>query len=281
MGVLAPALGLAGFAVSGDRSATADPKPAISGTVAVPASAARQWATDCGTGMSYRGEPRGRDARHSLFFTRGVYSGYSRFGRGGGSWATDWPKSDCQFNVVIRRLTNIDLYPYEHAVTLDDPALRHYPFVYILEVGRMALTPAEVDNLRSYLLAGGFLMVDDFWGSYEWANFEEQMRIVFPEYPIVELPLDHAIFKSFYEVDEILQVPNVTNARYGRTWEQDGYVPHVRGIFDDDGRLMVAINWNTDLGDAWEWAEQPDYPVKYSTYAFEMGVNYLVYAMSH
>jgi hypothetical protein len=84
------------------------------------------------------------------------------------------------------------------------------------------------------------------------------------------------------EAERLLQpVPNVGNARAGRTWEQDGYVAHVRGIFDDDGRLMVVINWNTDQGDAWERAEQPDYPLKYSTYAFQMGVNFIVYAMSH
>ncbi len=218
---------------------------------------------------------------HSFYFSRGIYSGWSRWGRRGNSWQTDGPKSDRQFLVVLRRLTNMDAYPMEHNIALDDPALRRYPFLYILEVGYMAMTPEEMQGLRDYVEHGGFVMVDDFWGTAEWANFEEQMQQVFPEYAIVELPRDHPIFNSFYEMHEILQVPNVNNARRGITWERDGFVPHVRGIFDANGRLIMAINWNMDMGDAWEWAEQPDYPVKYSNYAFQMGVNTIIYAMSH
>ncbi|MBI4538398.1 MAG: DUF4159 domain-containing protein [Gemmatimonadetes bacterium] len=218
---------------------------------------------------------------HSFYFTRGVYSsgtsGYRRFD----SWATDFPKSDRQFLIVLQRLVDIDAYELEHPVRLDDPELRRFPFLYLLEVGYLRMTPAEVKGLREYLLAGGFAMVDDFWGSREWANFEAEIRRVLPEYPIVEIPLDHPIFKMVYRIDEILQVPMIGNIRSGRTWEQDGYVPHVRGIFDDQERLLVAINWNTDLGDAWEWAEQPDYPMKYSNFALQMGVNFVIYAMSH
>ena len=146
----------------------------------------------------------------------------------------------------------------------------------------MYMTEAEVKGLRDYLLAGGFLMIDDFWGSWEWANFETEIRRVLPEYQIVEVPLDHPIFNTVYNIKEIVQVPNIGNAQPGRrTWEQDGVVPHVRGIFDEDGRLMVIINWNTDIGDAWEWAESPYYPLRYSTYAIEITVNIIVYAMSH
>jgi hypothetical protein len=234
-------------------------------------------------GASDRGEDAVTDPRapHSFYFTRGIYSG-GGWGRRRGSWSVDWPKSDLQFNVVLRRLTNIDAYPEQHALTLDDPDLRRFPFLYVLEVGYMYLTPPEIEGLRNYLLAGGFMVVDDFWGSYQQANFEDQMQRVFPEFPIVDLPLDHEIFRAFYDVKEILQVPAIDNYRYGgRTWEQDGYVPHVKAVFDNEGRLMVVINQNTDLGDAWEWAEQPDYPLKFSTYAFQMGVNFIIYAMSH
>ena len=131
-------------------------------------------------------------------------------------------------------------------------------------------------------------MVDDFHGSMEWAGFVQSMHRVFPDRAIVEIPIDHDVFQTFYTIDEVLQVPNEGNARsvaYGlpnaRTYESDGYEPHVRGIFANDGRLMVLINWNTDLGDAWEWAEQPDYPLEFSTYAFEMGVNMILYSMTH
>lgn len=222
-------------------------------------------------------------AHHEFYFTRAVYTS-GRFGRFGryGRWATDYPKSDRQFMVGVKRLTFIDGYPMENPVRLDDPDLRRYPFLYALEVGSIALTPAEEDGLRDYLLAGGFLVIDDFWGSYQWANFEAQMRRVFPDRPIVELPLTHEVFSTFYTIEELLQVPAVTNWMYnGRTWEQDGYVPHARGILDDDGRLMVVINWNTDLGDAWEWAENPYYPLQRSTFAYEMGINFIIYAMSH
>ncbi len=218
-----------------------------------------------------------------FYFSRVAYSGYGRgyYGRGR-TWAIDFPKADRQFLIVLKRLVNLDMYEMEHPVVLDDPGVRRFPFLYALEVGGMALTHAEVQGLRSYLLAGGFLVIDDFWGSWEWDNFENEMRRVLPEYPIVELDLDHPLFSAFYDIDEILQVPGrFQGRRGGRTWEGDGRVPHVRGIFDEHGRLMVVINWNTDLGDAWEWADDPYYPLKYSTYAYEMGVNMIVYAMSH
>ena len=218
---------------------------------------------------------------HEFYFTRAAYSSYSRgWGRRGNSWATDYPKSDRQFLTVLQRLTNLDAFSYENAVLLTDETIRRYPFLYALEVGYMSLSPAEIEGLRDYLMAGGFLVIDDFWGSQEWLQFEYQMSLVFPNRPIVDLDLEHPVFSTFYDIEEILQVP--AYGRWGgRTSERDGYVPYVKGIHDDEGRLMVIINWNTDLGDAWEWAEQPDYPLQYSTFAFQMGVNMIIYAMSH
>ena len=219
-----------------------------------------------------------------FYFSRVAYTGYSRgfYGRGR-SWATDYPKADQIFlSFIDRLLANLDAYEREHPVRLDDPNVRRFPYLYALEVGRMALTDPEIQGLRSYLMAGGFLVIDDFWGSREWANFEYQMQLVLPGYSIVDLPLEHPIFTTFYEIEEIMQVPNVTNGVNGwQTHERDGIVPMVKGIHDENGRLMVVINFNTDLGDAWEWADNPYYPLKYSTYAYEMGVNMIVYAMSH
>ncbi|NIP77666.1 MAG: DUF4159 domain-containing protein [Gemmatimonadetes bacterium] len=217
---------------------------------------------------------------HSFYFARAAYGGAGRWGRR--AWHTDFPKADRQFLVVLRRVTNLDAYAGEHPIPLEDPELRRYPFLYAVEVGRMDLTDGEAEALRGYLLAGGFLVVDDFWGTREWAAFERNIRKVLPDRPIVDLPRDHPVFHTYYEIDEIVQVPAVNfRARGGRTWERDGRVPHVRGIFGEDGRLLVAINWNTDLGDAWEWADLPEYPLEYSTFAYEMGVNFIVYAMSH
>ena len=218
------------------------------------------------------------DARE-FFFTRAIYNSGSQRRRG--SWATDYPKADRQFLTILDRLVDLDAYELENAIQLDDPGLRKFPFLYALEVGNMYMTEAEVGGLRDYLLAGGFLMIDDFWGTWEWANFKAEIRRVLPEYPIVEVPRDHPVFNTVYNIEEIIQVPSINSAQGGPTWEQDGYEPHVRGIFDEDGRLMVIINWNTDIGDAWEWAESPYYPLRYSTYAIEITVNIIVYAMSH
>jgi hypothetical protein len=222
-------------------------------------------------------------AGHEFYFTRAIYSSGRGWGWGGrGSWATDYPKADRQFLVVIEKLLGLDAYDFENAVRLTDPELRRYPFLYALEVGRMALTQEEIHGLRDYLNAGGFLVIDDFWGTREWEVFSYNMRMVLPGRPMVELPLDHDLFHTFYEIDEIKQVPNVRQGRFGGpTWERDGYEPRVLGIHDDDGRLMVVINWNTDLGDAWEWAEDPFYPMEYSNFAYEMGANLIIYAMSH
>lgn len=223
---------------------------------------------------------------HEFFFTRAIYQdGRGGFGRWGGrgSWAIDYPKADRQFLVVLDRLIDIDAYDDQNAVRLDDPAIRRYPFLYALEVGRMALDQDEIHGLRDYLNAGGFLVIDDFWGPWEWRNFEIEISRVLPGRPIVDVPLDHPLFSTFYEIEEILQVPNRSRGRRGiPEWyaECQGCMPAVKGIFDDHGRLMVVIHYNTDLGDAWEWSEDPWYPLDRSTFAYQMGINMIVYAMS-
>ena len=219
---------------------------------------------------------------HEFYFTRGIYSsGVGGDDDWGARWAVDYPKADHQFLIALKRLTAIDAYPADNAIELGAARLRDFPFLYVLEVGSLLLSDADVKALRDYLLRGGFMVVDDFWGTAAWRNFEQEMARVFPDRPIVDVPLDHPVFHAYYDVDEILQVPNVYQAAGGTTHEYDGYVPYVRGIFDEQGRLMVLVNWNTDLGDAWEWADNPDYPLRYSTYAYEIGINFVVYAMSY
>lgn len=217
--------------------------------------------------------------RREFYFTRAVYSDLrTRFP----SWSVDYPKADRQFLIGLQRLTNIDAYAGEHPVRLDDPALREFPILYAVEVGYMALTDSERQGLRDYLLAGGFLIVDDFWGSWEWSTFAREIRAVLPEYAIVDIPANHPVRHVFYDLDHIVQVPNVGQGRSGGpTWEKDGYTPALRGIMNNEGRLMVAIIWNSDLGDAWEWAEDPYYPIRFSNFAYQLGVNLIVYAMSH
>jgi hypothetical protein len=218
---------------------------------------------------------------HEFTFARAAYSGRGR-GWGWASWTTDYPKADRQFLIGVKRLTRIDAYGGEHPVRLDDPELRRYPFLYAVEVGRMALTEEEVLGLRQYLAAGGFLLVDDFWGTWEWAAFEEEIHRVLPGRPIVDLPMDHPVFHTVYDIKQVLQVPNVRNGmRGGPYFEQDGYEALCRGIFDEKGRLVVMINWNSDMGDAWEWAENPYYPLDRSTFAYQLGINAIVFAMTH
>ena len=217
--------------------------------------------------------------RHEFYFTRAMYSS----GWGRGSWAVDYPKADQQFLAVLGRLAReLDSYDSENPVRLDDPELRKFPFVYAVEVGRMDLSDSEVKGLRSYLLAGGFLIVDDFWGTYQWQAFEHNISRVLPEYQIVDLPITHELFRTYYEIEEVQQVPNYRRGCDGGPYyEQDGYVPMVRAIFNEKGRLLVLISWNSDLGDAWEWMELSCYPLKISTYAYQLAVNTIVYAMAH
>ena len=219
--------------------------------------------------------------RFPFYWTRAVYSGYGRgyYRRRGGSWATDYPKGDQQFLIVLKRLVRLDAYDWENAVSLADPALRKFPVLYAVEVGGMDMTEAEVEGLRGYLDAGGFLIVDDFWGQREWDQFEYNIRRVYPDRQIVDIGLDHPIYSAHYDIDEVLQVPAINRA-YNPA-ECRGCYPQVKGMYDDEGRLSVIINFNTDLGDAWEWMESPRYPLNKATFAYEMGANMIIYAMSH
>lgn len=218
---------------------------------------------------------------HEFYFTRAIYGELNQ-AAWGPRWQVDFPKADLQFLTALKRLTIVDGFEADNAMEIGTDAVRDYPFLYILEVGYLDLSEDEAKGLRDYLLAGGFMVVDDFWGSWEWDTFEYQMQLVLPEYEIVDIPMDHPVFHSFYDIEEIIQVPNIQLGREGgATHEYDGRVPRVRGIFDEQGRLMVLVNWNTDLGDAWEWADDPTYPLRFSTYAYEIGINFVIYGMSY
>lgn len=224
--------------------------------------------------------------QHEFYFTRGMFSDDFSFGDDlGGSWSIDYPNADRHFLLALNRLSIIDSSADENAVRLTDPALTELPLIYALEVGSMQLVEAEVEALREYLLGGGFLFIDDFWGSWALNNLTEQMKLVFPDRDIVDIPASHHIFDIVYDIEKIEQVPNLHNGiafdRTGITHEDDGKVPQVNGIFDDNGNLMVLIVWNSDLGDAWEWADHPQYPSQFTSYAVKLGINIVIYAMTH
>jgi hypothetical protein len=181
----------------------------------------------------------------------------------------------------VKRLTSVDIEEQSRAIRLTDEQLFDRPWIYALEVGSWILSQDEAHNLREYLLRGGFLVVDDFHGTVQWAGFMRSMQLVFPDRPIVDVPPETQIMNIHFAVDQSKPVPGIMAMRYGQTWEHDGYTPTWRGIYDDSGRLMVIINFNVDLGDAWELADEPWYPEEYTALAYRFGINYVLYAMTH
>jgi hypothetical protein len=148
-------------------------------------------------------------------------------------------------------------------------------------MGDWLLTEAQARKLRDYLERGGFLMLDDFWGTEEWLRFDESMKRVFPDRTAVEIPDEDSIFHTVYELNERYQIPGQWGLRRGTTYRNDGATPYWRAIYDSNGRIMVAMAFNSDVGDAWEWADDPHYPEKYSALGIRLGVNYVLYALTH
>ena len=227
-------------------------------------------------------------------------------GRGrSGSWTTDAPQAEFHLTGGISRLTRIDtidpgtdkddpinVFPVRPGGPLDPRELNilDYPFVYGVEVGRWDLDDEEAAHLRQYLLRGGFLMVDDFHGFDQWEGFAFSMQRVFPDLEIRSIPPDHEVFHVLYdlgqEVRDKTQIPGVVAYRFdgSTTCEQCDYggaEAQWKGIFDDSGRLMVAINFNMDLGDAWEHADEPGYPQPLTALAYRFAISYALYAMTH
>jgi hypothetical protein len=219
---------------------------------------------------------------NARFGRRYGFGGLSLWTEGGTSWTQDYPRADRHFAQALRRLTRIHVRSVEQPVNLDDgDDVFNWPWLCAGEMGDWKLTDAQAKTLREYLLRGGFLMLDDFWGTEEYERFEESMRLVFPDRPVVELENAESIFHTVYDLDERYQVPGEWALRRGGTYRNDGATPHWLGIFDDHNRVMVAISFNSDLGDSWEWADDPGYPEKYSALGIRIGVNYVVYALTH
>lgn len=196
-------------------------------------------------------------------------------------WTTDYPRSDRHFSQALRRLTRIHVRSVEQSINLDDGDQWDWPWLYAVEVGHWNLTDAQVKAFREYLDRGGFFMCDDFHGTVEWSFFEASMRKVFPDRPIVEIENKDPIFHTIYDLDERYQVPGEQYLHTNQLWEKDGKVPHWRAIYDDNGRIMVAMCFNMDLGDSWEHADNPQYPARFSYLGIRIGLNYIVYSMTH
>jgi hypothetical protein len=198
------------------------------------------------------------------------------------NWTIDYPRSDRHLSAAVRRLTRIEARSAEQPVAAEDEDdIYNWPWLYAVEVGHWDLTDLQAAKLRDYLDRGGFFMCDDFHGTIEWQTFVASMKKVFPDRPIVELSDSDPIFHTVYDLEDRYQVPGEQFVRSHRTYEKDGMEPRWRGIYDDRGRLVVAICHNMDLGDSWEHADNPEYPEQFSALGFRIGVNYIMYSMTH
>jgi hypothetical protein len=210
--------------------------------------------------------------------------------RGGGDWTTDAPDSDLNFSYRLQQLTSLKVDPNGKVLELTDDELFDYPFIYIVEPGHLTFSEEERACLRRYLLNGGFLMVDDFWGEAEGQNFYDEIGQVFPEpqYQPVPLTIEHPIFHCVYDLKEMPQIPAIGIAQMNRgtgiTWErEDAKQVDYRAIYDDKGRMMVMVCHNTDLGDGWEREGEDEwYFHEFSEKkAYPLGINIIYWAMTH
>ncbi len=197
-------------------------------------------------------------------------------------WTQDYPRADRHFAAAVQRLTRVHTRSTEQPVNLDENEQFDFPWLYAVQVGEWGLTPKQGREMREFLLRGGFFMADDFHGTVEKKVFEDAMKLVFPERPIVEMPDGEAVFHTVYDLLDRVQMPGQAHLRAGcKNCYEGGRGAHWQGIYDDKGRVMIAISYNSDVGDAWEYADDPQYPEKTSSLALRLGVNYVVYAMTH
>lgn len=206
----------------------------------------------------------------------------------GSAWTTDAPDSDLNLSYRLQQMTSMRVDPEGRFLWLTDKDLNQFPFIYMVEPGSLYLSDEEITALRKYLLNGGFLMLDDFWGEYAWMIVEETFKKVLPERQFVELPMDHPLYHCVFEIKSKGQVPNVhmgeRSAQTGVTWERsDAREVHHRAIFDEKGRMMVIATHNTDNGDGWEREGESDYYFRNFSekIAYPLGINIIFYAMTH
>jgi hypothetical protein len=224
-------------------------------------------------------------------FCRLAYTSVRRDGSGNG-WPTDFPQADRHLPIRLSELTPTPVSSWSNGepgfavVRVTDPELYQCPFLYASDVGELGFTPLEAERMRDFLLKGGIFWVDDFWGSAAYGFFAREMERVFPEFPIVELPLDHPLFSIVYNVPRVPQIPSIQFWRSsgGSTSELgfDSATPTLRAILDDDERIMVLISHNTDIADGWEReAEDPTFFRLFSPDGYAVGINIVLWAMTH
>ena len=195
-------------------------------------------------------------------------------------WTQDYPKADRLFALAVRRLSRVDARSVEQVINIEDPnEVFDWPWLYAVQTGEWGLTQHQGAILREYLQRGGFFMPDDFHGEDEYGEFEKRIHFAFPGAAIDEIPNDDPIFHTVFDLNDRIQVPGA--AHLGAGYKNGGRVPHWLAIRDDKGRILVAASYNSDIGDGWEYADIPWYPERMSNSAIRIGVNYVIYAMTH
>jgi hypothetical protein len=213
-------------------------------------------------------------------FGRG-YGGGMDWEHGNSIWTQDFPRADRHFSQAVRRLTRLSVRSVEQPVNLDEGDAYDWPWLYSVQAGRWSLSDKQVVAMREFLLRGGFLMADDFWGENDWEIFSMNMKRVFPNREIVDLPNDSGIFHSVYDLTDRYQVASQGSVNRGVTFKCQPCPDRWRGIYDDKGRVMVAITFQSDVGDSWEWADAPTYPAASAALGIRIGIDYIIYAMTH
>ncbi len=213
---------------------------------------------------------------------RGFFA--SDWQRGGTGWTDDYPRGDRTFVQMLRRFTRTHVRAVEQPVNINDAGdTGYWPFMVVGLAQSWQLTDTQAATLREYLLRGGFLFFDSFFGTRNWLAFEEGLRSVFPDRPIIDLTDDHPIFHVVFDLPSMttVQIPNANSLRWGGYLGGDGATPRWRGVEDETGRLMVLIAYNNDVMDGWQWADDPRYPGDKANLALRLGVNVAMYAMTH
>jgi hypothetical protein len=291
---------LPGFCHHGTKSMRAG---SIAGMLLLLAAAALAQRFGGGFGLRFEGHDEGPAStfpeRGEFHFIRMEYTDLPRFhrgygfgsrnGMGTGWWLVDWPDADEHFTRGVERLTRIAAGAPLH-MRLTDNRIFDHPWIYATQTGWWGLSDTETARLREYLLRGGFLVVDDMWGpgNEQWQVFTETMNRVFPGRPITDISDRDSVMHVLYDIEEKDRsfIPGTRHLRLGPggsviVQQPFGTSPAWRGIYDESNRMVVAVNFNTDIGDAWEYADAPEYPEHMTTLAYRYGINYLIYAMTH